>query len=229
MSTAREKILDAAEELFGTKGYAATSVREIVDAAGVKAPALYYHFGSKDGLLVALFKLRMDGFYGKLVDELGGIDSLEGFFQAYGRSMFRSVEERPATLRFLFAIFTAPQDAVPSDELLPAQFRKFRMIFQELQRIEPDICMQRQLFCMEMFEGMILSACLQFLGGWARRLPADLADGIAVRAAAMMRDDLPVPAFPDCEMMKGLFARAARDGVDGMFCCPLKKANAAGQ
>ena len=50
----RERLLAAAIELFTGQGYAATSVREIVAAAGVTKPALYYWFGSKEGLYLAL-------------------------------------------------------------------------------------------------------------------------------------------------------------------------------
>ncbi len=52
--SARERLLAAAERLFAAKGYAATTVRDILRAAGVTAPVLYYHFGSKEGLFLAL-------------------------------------------------------------------------------------------------------------------------------------------------------------------------------
>jgi len=35
---------------FTIKGFASTTVREVCQAAGVTAPALYYYFGSKEGL-----------------------------------------------------------------------------------------------------------------------------------------------------------------------------------
>lgn len=50
----RERLLAAAVRVFATKGYAAASVREILQAAAVTAPVLYYHFGSKEGLFIAL-------------------------------------------------------------------------------------------------------------------------------------------------------------------------------
>ena len=40
--------------LFAEKGYASTSVREIVSAAGVTKPVLYYYFQSKEGLFQAI-------------------------------------------------------------------------------------------------------------------------------------------------------------------------------
>lgn len=48
------RLFRAAMRLFGAKGYAGTSVRDITQAAGVTAPTLYYHFGNKDGLFLAL-------------------------------------------------------------------------------------------------------------------------------------------------------------------------------
>jgi TetR/AcrR family transcriptional regulator len=50
----RARLLRAAVDVFDRKGYAAASVREIVERAGVSKPALYYHFGSKEGLLLAI-------------------------------------------------------------------------------------------------------------------------------------------------------------------------------
>jgi TetR/AcrR family transcriptional regulator len=47
-------IARAAARLFAERGYEATSVREIVKAAGVAKPTLYYYFQSKEGLAHAL-------------------------------------------------------------------------------------------------------------------------------------------------------------------------------
>jgi AcrR family transcriptional regulator len=45
---------------FTTKGFAATTVREIAAAVGLTVPAIYYHFDSKDGLLAALVQPFVD-------------------------------------------------------------------------------------------------------------------------------------------------------------------------
>lgn len=50
----RNRLLSAAVQVFDRKGYDAASVREIVELAGVTKPALYYHFGSKEGVLNAI-------------------------------------------------------------------------------------------------------------------------------------------------------------------------------
>lgn len=48
----RERILAAAAALIAERGYAATSIEALCERAGVVRTAIYWHFGSKDGLLV---------------------------------------------------------------------------------------------------------------------------------------------------------------------------------
>jgi AcrR family transcriptional regulator len=70
----RQRLLEAAEELFATKGYAATTTREISDHAGLSRGLLYYHFPSKEALFNALIKERtplgtIDGFLEQYPDD----------------------------------------------------------------------------------------------------------------------------------------------------------------
>ena len=50
----RDRILESAIDLFSQRGYAATGVYDIARAAGIEKTALYWHFGSKEGLLAAV-------------------------------------------------------------------------------------------------------------------------------------------------------------------------------
>lgn len=43
-----EQILRAASQLFGQQGYAATTLRQIAQAAGIQAGSIYYHFSGKE-------------------------------------------------------------------------------------------------------------------------------------------------------------------------------------
>lgn len=54
----RERLLDAAEQLFAIQGFAGTTTREITDTAGTSTGAIFYHFSSKEGLLEALVEER---------------------------------------------------------------------------------------------------------------------------------------------------------------------------
>lgn len=51
-----EQLVTAARKLFATKGFAATSIDDIVNAAGVTRGAMYHHFRSKEDLFEAVFK-----------------------------------------------------------------------------------------------------------------------------------------------------------------------------
>jgi AcrR family transcriptional regulator len=51
MTDTKQRILDAAERLFGENGYSATSLRHIISEAQVNLAAIHYHFGSKQDLL----------------------------------------------------------------------------------------------------------------------------------------------------------------------------------
>jgi AcrR family transcriptional regulator len=49
----REQLVAVATELFGTRGYEATSIEAVLDAAGVSRGSLYHHFPSKEALFEA--------------------------------------------------------------------------------------------------------------------------------------------------------------------------------
>jgi AcrR family transcriptional regulator len=55
----RQQLLDIGCELFGQKGYEATSIEEIALHADVSKPVVYEHFGGKDGLYAAIVEREM--------------------------------------------------------------------------------------------------------------------------------------------------------------------------
>jgi AcrR family transcriptional regulator len=57
-SSARERILDAAYELFSRRGVQAVGVNEVIERAGVANATLYRHFPSKEKLVLAFLDLR---------------------------------------------------------------------------------------------------------------------------------------------------------------------------
>ncbi len=93
-----------AARLFAAKGYDATSVREIVEAAGVTKPTLYYHFGSKQGLAEALLTRPMAQF----VARLRGLVEAEPEPMALLRRTFAEhmafLHDEPDRARFFYAI-----------------------------------------------------------------------------------------------------------------------------
>lgn len=56
----RNRLLDAAEKLFCSKGFHATSVRELTAEANCNLAAVNYHFGGKDQLYVEMFRREFE-------------------------------------------------------------------------------------------------------------------------------------------------------------------------
>jgi len=52
----REALLDAAAVMFAAKGYDGTSIRDIAGAVGMLSGSMYYHFKSKEDLLLAVYR-----------------------------------------------------------------------------------------------------------------------------------------------------------------------------
>ena len=62
VNNARNRLIDAGIVLFAEKGYAGTSVREIVEKAGVSKPVLYYYFYNKQGIFQTILDSAAEKF-----------------------------------------------------------------------------------------------------------------------------------------------------------------------
>lgn len=71
----RTRILDAAEALFMLRGFEGTSMRQLTSNAEVNLAAVNYHFGSKDALIEAVFRRRLDPMN---TARLAALETLEG-------------------------------------------------------------------------------------------------------------------------------------------------------
>ncbi|MGH8706477.1 MAG: TetR/AcrR family transcriptional regulator, partial [Burkholderiales bacterium] len=72
------RILDAAEELFMQHGFEGASMRMLTAKAGVNLAAVNYHFGSKDALIEAVFRRRLDPMNGARIAELERMEKEAG-------------------------------------------------------------------------------------------------------------------------------------------------------
>src|ERR687896_2628027 len=71
----RTRILDAAEELFMQHGFEGTSMRQLTTKAGVNLAAVNYHFGSKEALVEAVFRRRLDPMNGARIAALEALEA----------------------------------------------------------------------------------------------------------------------------------------------------------
>jgi AcrR family transcriptional regulator len=67
--SSRVLILDATEKLMATRGYAATSISDIRKACGLPPSSIYWHFGSKEGVLAAVMERGAQRFFAAIPAE----------------------------------------------------------------------------------------------------------------------------------------------------------------
>ena len=77
-TSTRERLLDVAEELFAEKGIAATSLRLLTKTADANLAAVHYHFGSKDGLVDAVFERRAAAMNRARLADLAALEAAAG-------------------------------------------------------------------------------------------------------------------------------------------------------
>lgn len=81
----REKILEAARNLFNTKGFNATTINDLVEVTGVKKGCLYFHFSSKDEIAREVFQEASHEFM-EFLDDAIGSDNPGGSIDNFMRS-----------------------------------------------------------------------------------------------------------------------------------------------
>jgi len=117
----RTRILDAAEELFMQQGFGGTSMRLLTTKAGVNLAAVNYHFGSKDALIEAVFRRRLDPMNAARIaalDEIeaGGAPNLEAIIRAFISPGLRMMEDAKGGgrnfIRLLGRTYTEPAKGI---------------------------------------------------------------------------------------------------------------------
>jgi AcrR family transcriptional regulator len=110
----RELILDATERLMATRGYAATSISDIRKACGLPPSSIYWHFGSKEGVLAAVMERGADRFFAAIPMS----DGAEGQLAVLSRLQ----SQHPDFLRLFYMLSLERSD----DQAVAAVVRRVR-------------------------------------------------------------------------------------------------------
>jgi len=108
LSTSAERILSTALDLFAVRGYDATAVREICEAAGITKPTLYHFFGSKDGVLRALVEAGFQQFRAIVTAAVETPGTFRHRTKVLARTVFESASSKPRLWRFIHSVIWAP-------------------------------------------------------------------------------------------------------------------------
>lgn len=146
----RERILDAAERLFGERGFDRTSIREITAVADVNVAAINYHYGSKEELLRAVLSRIVEPVNRERLELLEQVEraaapdppAVEAIVEAFlapDLRVIRELGERGRIMsRFMGRSYTEPSDLVR--RMVREQFGELgRRFHQALCRAVPEV------------------------------------------------------------------------------------------
>jgi AcrR family transcriptional regulator len=113
-----EKLLDVAEKLFGERGVALATLRDITGEAGANIAAVSYHFGSKEELLRAVFRRRMEPLNAERLRLLDAAEAeagdegptLEAILRCFAGPTVRMSRKHPEFMHFVSRVHTDPDD-----------------------------------------------------------------------------------------------------------------------
>jgi AcrR family transcriptional regulator len=101
----RDRILDSALELFARRGYAATGVYDIARTAGIEKTALYWHFGSKEGLLAAVLDRMDEEFVERIAKRVARVaDDSDARLDLFVNGLRKFVSERSELVRLMLGV-----------------------------------------------------------------------------------------------------------------------------
>ena len=107
----REKMLDAATEVFAARGYANTRVEDLVERAQISRRTLYEHFESVDAILEEVYERAVRISFTTVLQKLMGvtdpIDRVEVGITAY----YEMIRDNAAAARVVFEVYRTAGDA----------------------------------------------------------------------------------------------------------------------
>lgn len=133
-SDTRTRLLQVALEYFAEAGYENVGTQRLVDTAAVKKPTLYYHFGSKLGLLEALLKQHFEPFFEALQKAACYQGDLTHSLEQVVRLYFAQAQQSPQAFRLGLALMYASEQSEGFQCMRPfwqTQLRVLEQLFQD--------------------------------------------------------------------------------------------------
>jgi AcrR family transcriptional regulator len=109
----RARLLCGATGLFASRGYAATTVREIVERAGVTKPVLYYYFSSKEGIYLEIMREPFGKFAALVEETLVTAGSARERLVGLCLRAYDIVAEHIDAARVMYSIYYGPPQGAP--------------------------------------------------------------------------------------------------------------------
>ncbi len=181
----KNRILDAAEELFATEGFEKASLRDITREAGVNLASVNYHFQSKEALTDAVTaralgpvnEKRLAMLHAAELEANGQPIAIEKIVEAFVRPVLEE-SSSPSFQRLLGRAFTAPDDFI--ERLFRTHLMHVALRFnQALAETLPDLSIEDRMWRIQFMAGAMSHTI-----AWMRVIPK-------VTGGVCSVDDLP--------------------------------------
>jgi AcrR family transcriptional regulator len=143
----REGVLDVAARLFRDHGYGGVSLRKIAEAAGIKAGSIYYHFGSRDEIVVEILDAGIRTVHDNVRQAIGSLPAnaraetiLRAAIGAHLRALLDASDYSSANVRIFGQVPQSIRDAnLPTRRAYEAEWDSL------LSRLQKDGALKRDL------------------------------------------------------------------------------------
>lgn len=133
INDAESRLLKSALRLFSEKGYEGTSIREIIEGAGVTRPVLYYYFTNKEDLFRRLLEPALAEYTRTLVNIRENYSEAVGRLKAIARATFDFAENNPQAVRLILQLYFSPPKCGPKLDKSIYRLRRFRLLEEIMQ------------------------------------------------------------------------------------------------
>jgi AcrR family transcriptional regulator len=139
----QRRILDAATRVFGTKGFTAATIAEVVTASGASIGGIYHHFGGKSELFMAIFEQMADVVERRIQTKVGQFGASapdrRRVFQLHVRAYLAGMWENRHAARVLSSGDTPPGFEVTRRKRLTSTLHGWMEV------LEPDTSPRKRL------------------------------------------------------------------------------------
>jgi AcrR family transcriptional regulator len=165
LSPVARHVARVAARLFAERGFDATSVREIVEAAGVAKPTLYYYFGSKEGLAQSLLTVPLSNLVSTMRLLVATVDDPTRCLEQVIEAQYAFCRDDPDRARFIYALIFGPLGSDVASELEPFKADLCSLTEAAVRRLaEVEILARPRVeACCTACRGLIVVSTLDFL------------------------------------------------------------------
>ncbi|UCC98088.1 MAG: TetR/AcrR family transcriptional regulator [Phycisphaerales bacterium] len=195
----RDRLLDAAEELFSERGFDGTSVRELAVAAGCNVASVNYYFGGKEKLYEEVWRRHLlllrdsrVASIDKVMAETGGTPSLEALLHSFAYAFIGPLVDRRGGRRIIRLMAREMIDPHLSSDMFGEEV------------IRPTLTMMQKVLsqaCPGLHESKVPLVVFSLVG--------QLLHTIRIRAMLQWTDDKALAMFEPAEVVNHIVAFSA--------------------